>query len=283
MLFGRVLITAESEKWAVTAARSATGFGSSIIMSPAEAGMEGPPVPPESTPDRRPGRNILIFQRSPRDLKRQMIARISQCILTCPTTSAFDGLPAAKKRIEAGKAIRLFGDGYEKQDQLGQRNVWKIPVMEGEFIIEESFGVGRGVAGGNIIIMADSTPSGLRAAESAIEAICRVRGVIVPFPGGICRSGSKVGSMKYKQPASTNQQFCPTLVGLIHDSKVPAGVKSVYEIVVNGMNLEGVRKAVGAGIRAAMEAPGVVGISAVNFGGKLGPYRIGLKEALEAA
>lgn len=283
MFVGRVLITAENEKWAVTAAKTATGFGSSIIMSPAEAGMEGPMIPPESTPDHRPGVMIQIYQRTPRDLKRQMILRIAQCVLTCPTTSAFDGLRKAKNRIQAGRAIRLFGDGYEKQDRLGDRVVWRIPVMEGDFVIEDSFGARKGIGGGNFIIMADSPSNGLKAAENAVEAISRIKGVIVPFPGGVCRSGSKVGSAKYKQPASTNHQFCPSLVGSVQDSKLPEGVKSVYEIIINGLNLESVTKAMGAGIRAAIDTAGVVRVSAVNFGGKLGPYHIDLKEALRSA
>jgi formylmethanofuran--tetrahydromethanopterin N-formyltransferase len=156
MIVGRILITAENEKWAHVSANSATGFASSIIMSPAEAGIEGVTVPPNKTPDGRPGVNIQIWHRTGHEFKSQMLSRIGQCILTCPTTAAFDSIYGAKKRLKIGRAIRLFGDGYQKKDTLGDRIIWRIPVMEGEFIIEDRFGVRRGVAGGNFLIMADT-------------------------------------------------------------------------------------------------------------------------------
>ncbi len=280
MIVGRILITAENERWAQIAANSATGFASSIIMSPAEAGVEGVPVPSDKTPDGRPGVNIQIYHRTGRDFKSQMIVRIGQCILTCPTTSAFDAMYGAKKKLKIGRAIRLFGDGYQKKESLGGRVVWRIPVMEGEFTIEDRFGVRRGVAGGNFIIMADTQRNCLVAAENAMAAVGSVEGVVAPFPGGICRSGSKVGSNKYKLPASTNDPFCPTLRGTITDSKVPEGVGSVYEIIINGIDLSSVRRAMAEGMRAASTVEGVVKITAVNFGGKLGPFKIPLREAL---
>jgi formylmethanofuran--tetrahydromethanopterin N-formyltransferase len=283
MVVGRILVTAANPNWAVIAGKTATGFASSIIMSPAEAAIEGGTVPPERTPDGRPGVFIQMWHRSRRELKVQMIARIGQCILTCPTTAAFDALPDAVRRLKVGLALRKFGDGFQKRDKLGDRNVWRIPVMEGEFIIEDRFGVKKGVAGGNFIIMADSQPSALEAAEKAVEAMVAVEGVVLPFPGGICRSGSKVGSMKYKLPASTNHPFCPTLRTSISDSKVPATVQSVYELVFNGLDEEIVKKATGVGIVAAAKTPGVVKITAVNFGGKLGPYQIQLVDALKSA
>ncbi|MGQ9542649.1 MAG: formylmethanofuran--tetrahydromethanopterin N-formyltransferase [Candidatus Bathyarchaeia archaeon] len=281
MIVGRILITAENESWASVAASSAVGFASSIIMSPAEAGIEGVPVPPSQTPDGRPGVNIQIYHRTGRDFKLQMLSRIGQCILTCPTTSAFDSMHGARKKLKIGRAIRLFGDGYQKRDVIGGRTVWRIPVMEGEFIIEDKFGIKRGVAGGNFIIMADTYKNGLAAAENAVAAIRSVEGVITPFPGGICRSGSKVGSKKYKLPASTNHPFCPTLRGILPESKVPEGVNSVYEIVLNGIDLECVKRAMAEGIRAASSIEGVQKITAVNFGGKLGPFKISLREILE--
>ena len=283
MVVGRILVTAANPNWAMIAGKTATGFASSIIMSPAEAAIEGGTVPPERTPDGRPGVFIQMWHRSRRELKVQMIARIGQCILTCPTTAAFDALPDAVRRLKVGLALRKFGDGFQKRDKLGDRNVWRIPVMEGEFLIEDRFGVKKGVAGGNFIIMADSQPSALEAAEKAVEAMVAVEGVVLPFPGGICRSGSKVGSMKYKLPASTNHPFCPTLRTSISDSKVPATVQSVYELVFNGLDEEIVKKATGVGIVAAAKTPGVVKITAVNFGGKLGPYQIQLVDALKSA
>lgn len=280
MIVGRIMITAENEKWAQQAAISATGFASSIIMSPAEGGIEGKAVPPDKTPDGRPGVNIQIYHRTGHEFKSQMLTRIGQCILTCPTTAAFDSIYGAKKRLKIGRAIRLFGDGYQKKDTLGDRTIWRIPVMEGEFIIEDKFGVRRGVAGGNLLIMADTLKNALSATESAVAAIRSVEGVVTTFPGGICRSGSKVGSNKYKLPASTNHPFCPAIRGSIDDSKVPDGVGSIYEIVFNGIDLACVKKSMAEGIRAASSGDGVVKISAVNFGGKLGPYKISLRELL---
>ena len=282
MVAGRMLVTAVNEKWATVAGKTATGFASSIIMSPAEAGVEGSAVPPEKTPDGRPGVFVQIWHRSRRELKLQMLTRIGQCILTCPTTAAFDAMPDAKRTLKVGRALRKFGDGFQKRDKLGDRTVWRIPVMEGEFVIEDKFGVRRGVAGGNFIIMADSQASGLEAAEKAVEAMGTVDGVVLTFPGGICRSGSKVGSLKYKLPASTNHPFCPTLRASLPESKVPETVKSVFELVFNGLDTELVRKATGLGIMAATKVPGVVKITAVNFGGKLGPYQIQLVDALKS-
>jgi len=282
MIAGRILITADSEKWALTSARAATGFASSIIMSPAEAGIEGRVVPSSETPDGRPGVIIQIYHRTGHEWKMQMLGRVGQCVLTCPTTAAFDAMPDAKKRIRIGRAVRMFGDGFEKKDVLASRNVWKIPVMEGEFIIEDRFGVRRAAAGGNFLIMADSHSSGLKAAEKAVEAILTVPGVVLPFPGGICRSGSKVGSKKYKLGASTNDPFCPKLRGLVADSKVPEGVGSVYELVFNGLTPGHLKRATAVGIKAAIQIPGVKKITAVNFEGKLGPVKISLREALKS-
>jgi formylmethanofuran--tetrahydromethanopterin N-formyltransferase len=283
MWAGRILITAESEKWALTAAHVATGLATSVIMSPAEAGIEGK-VPADKTPDSRAGVQIQIYNRNRFDLKSQMILRIGQCIMTCPTTSVFDAMPNAKRRLKIGRSIRLFGDGFQKKTLVGNRKAWKIPVMEGHFIVEDSFGAAEAIAGGNFLILAKDGNSGLEAAEEAAKAIrTNAREVIMPFPGGICRSGSKAGSLKYKLAASTNHPFCPTLRTLVPDSQIPEGVNCVYEIVVNGLTVDVVRRAIGEGIRAAAAVRGVVRISAGNYGGKLGPYKAFLKEAVEAA
>jgi len=281
MWVGRVLITADSEKWALTAANVATGFASSIIMSPAEAGVEGL-VSPEETPDGRVGALIQIYHRTRAALKNQMVLRIGQCIMTCPTTAAFDGLPDAKRKLKVGRSIRLFGDGFQRKDMVGDRKVWKIPVMEGVFIVEDTFGAAQAIAGGNFLILAENRSAGLKAAEEAVNAIKNnVKGVILPFPGGVCRAGSKAGSLKYKLKASTNHPYCPVIRKLIPESKVPKNVKSVYEIVINGLNLDVVKQAMAEGIKAAVKVPGVVKISAGNYGGRLGPYKAYLKEVLE--
>ncbi|MEM3761011.1 MAG: formylmethanofuran--tetrahydromethanopterin N-formyltransferase [Candidatus Bathyarchaeia archaeon] len=276
-----VLITADSEKWALTAASVATGLATSVIMSPAEAGIEST-VPPEKTPDNRVGVLIQIYNRSRFELKNQMILRIGQCIMTCPTTSAFDAMPNAKRKLKVGRSLRLFGDGFQRKEIVGNRKGWKIPVMEGNFFVEDSFGAAEAIAGGNFLILAKDKLSGLKAAEEAVEAIKnKASEVILPFPGGICRSGSKAGSLKYKLKASTNHPFCPGLKALVQDSQVPENVNCVYEIVINGLTIEAVKKAMGEGLRAAASVPGVVRISAGNYGGKLGPYKAFLKEVLE--
>jgi len=277
---GRVLITADDEKWALTAAEVATGFATSVIMAPAEAGVEGL-VPKEKTPDGRVGALIQIYNRNRFELKAQMMLRIGQCIMTCPTTAAFDALPNAKRRLKVGRSLRYFGDGFQKKGVVGGRKVWRIPVMEGEFVVEDSFGAVEAIAGGNFLILARDKMTGLQAVEEAVKAIKKGAGeVIMPFPGGVCRSGSKAGSLKYKLKASTNHPFCPTLKKVVADSQLPEDVNAVYEIVINGLTLEAVKKAMGEGIKAAMNVPGVLRISAGNYGGKLGPYKAFLKEVL---
>lgn len=281
MLAGRILITAQNEKWAKTAAATATGFASSIIMSPVEAAMEGPIIPPDKTPDGRVGVMIQMYHTSKPELKGQMMTRLGQCILTCPTTAAFDGLPSLKRKLKIGDAIRMFGDGFEKKDIIGGRKVWRIPVMEGEFILEGRFGVKNAIAGGNLLIMAKDQLSALEAAEKTVETIQELQAVVLTFPGGICRSGSKTGSMKYKLAASTNHPFCPQLREQVSETQIPEGVNSVYEVVYNALDQDLLMQATAKGIKAASSVPGVVKISAANFGGKLGPVQIRLKEAVE--
>ncbi len=280
----RILVTAENSRWTLIAARVATGLGTSVIMCPGESGLESL-VSPKSTPDGRVGALIHIYDRDFPTLKLHTIVRVGQAILTCPTTAAFDGLPGVKRRILVGSSLAKFGDGFEKKDTMNGREVWRIPVMEGEFIVEDSFGVVKGVAGGNILILAKSREAGLRAAESAVDMVRRnARNVILPFPGGIVRSGSKVGSLKYpKLGATTNHRYCPTLRNVIGDSALPPEVKSVYEIVINGLSVEDVTRAVGFAILGAAKVPGVVKIDAGNYGGKLGQYKIHLKDAVQAA
>jgi formylmethanofuran--tetrahydromethanopterin N-formyltransferase len=281
MWAGRILITAANEKWAKIAAKTASGFASSIIMSPAEAALEGL-ISADQTPDGRPGAIIQIYHNSRGGLKQQMSLRIGQCIMTCPTTAAFDALPKAKRRVKIGRTLRLFGDGFQKSGELAGRKVWRIPVMEGEFIVEDDFGIMKAVASGNMLILAKDWKSSLKAAEEAKEAISKkVAGVIMPFPGGLCRSGSKVGSINYKLPASTSHQYCPTIKKLVPDTKLSDEVNSVQEIVINGLNQKVVKAAMSEGIKAAIEVPGVLKITAGNYGGKLGPYKANLKEILD--
>lgn len=278
MWAGRILVTADSDGWALTAAQTATGLATSVIMSPAEAGIETI-VSPDKTPDNRVGILIQIYNRNRFELKRQMILRIGQCIMTCPTTAAFDAMPNAKRKLKVGRSLRLFGDGFQKKALIGDRKVWKIPVMEGDFIVEDAFGCAEAVAGGNLLILAKDRLSGLGAAEASVKAMkARAGEVILPFPGGVCRSGSKAGSLKYKLPASTNHPFCPKLRAFVPDTQVPENVNCIYEIVIDGLSVEAVKRAMGECVKAAANVAGVVKISAGNYGGKLGPYKAYLKE-----
>ena len=280
MWAGRVLITADSERWALTAATVASGLATSVIMSPAEAAVEGF-VSAEETPDHRAGVLMQIYNRNRFDLKGQMILRVGQCVMTCPTASAFDGLPEAKRKLKVGRAIKLFGDGFQKKDMVSGRKVWRIPVMDGEFVVEDSFGAVEAIAGGNFLIEAKDKQSGLAAAEKATEAIrANARAVIMPFPSGVCRAGSKSGSLKYKLKASTNHPFCPTIKTVVTDTQLSEDVGCVYEIVINGLNVEAVKKAMSVGLATAVGVPGIVRISAGNYSGKLGPYRAFLKECM---
>jgi len=208
--------------------------------------------------------------------------RIGQCTLTCPTTAAFNGLPG-KRVLKVGSSLRYFGDGFQKKALVGGRKCWKIPVMEGNFVVEDGFGAQEGVAGGNFMIFAESEEAGLKAAEAAADSIRKnAEDVIMIFPGGICRAGSKAGSLKYKLKASTNHPYCPTIRTLVPDSVVPEGVTCVYEIVVNGLNLDAIKNAMKYGVTAAACQPGVVKISSGNYGGKLGPFKAFLKDAIGA-
>ena len=277
----RPIITAVTEEWAYKAAVEAVGFATSTIGCPAEAGIDCF-VSADDTPDGRPGYAILICA-SKKKLKEQVVERLAECILTAPTTAVFDGLSDVVAEVAEKLPVKLhfFGDGYEEKREVGGRTVWAIPIMEGEYIGEEEFGAIKGVAGGNFFIMGENQMAALVAAEAAVDAISGVCGVITPFPGGIVASGSKVGSKKYKfMGASTNEAYCPTLKDKVEGSKVPDGVKAIYEIVIDGVDEESVKVAMAEGIRAATKVPGVKFISAGNFGGSRGPFRFDLKDVL---
>lgn len=273
----RVLITAVNERWAVEAAKETTGFGTSVIACPCEAGIDTI-LSTEETPDGRPGVAIMICHFKKDGVKEQLLTRTAECVLTAPTAAMFNGLEAEEK---LPIKLHFFGDGYEYEKEVGGRKVWAIPIMGGEFICEEEYGVKSGVAGGNFFIFAKEQMSALTAAENAASAIGHVEGTITPFPGGVVSSGSKIGSKKYKfMHATTNERFCPTLRDKVEDSEIPEGVNAVYELVINGVSEEAVKEAMRAGIKAAVKVPGVVEITAGNFGGKLGKYQFKLKDVL---
>jgi formylmethanofuran--tetrahydromethanopterin N-formyltransferase len=280
MRAARVLVTAASERWVLEAARSFTGFATSVIGCKCEAGIEAL-LPGDRTPDGRPGASLLLFAMDTDGLGKRLLERIGQCILTCPTTACFDGLPEAPRRAPAGGQLRVFGDRHQASKVIGGRRYWRVPVMEGEFLVEESFGVVEGVGGGNFLILAESAAAALAAAEASVEAIGPVPGVILPFPGGVVRSGSKVGSSYPGLVASTNEAYCPTLRASVRTA-LPDGVNSVLEVVIDGIGEEPVADAKRAGVRAAAAAPGVRAITAGNYGGKLGKYHFKLHELLRS-
>jgi formylmethanofuran--tetrahydromethanopterin N-formyltransferase len=202
--------------------------------------------------------------------------RVGQCVMTCATTAAFDGLPEAEERVPLGRHLRFFGDGFQKSKLVGGRRYWRIPVMDGEFLIEESLGVAKGVGGGNIILQAIDAAAGLVAARRAAEAVAAVPGAITPFPGGVVRAGSKVGSRYRALVASTADAYCPTLRGRV-ESRLHPEANCAYEIVIDGTDEATVATAMAAAIRAAA-CPGVLRIGAGNYGGKLGKFHFHLRE-----
>ena len=272
----RVVITAASQEWAYKAAACATGFATSRIGCPCEAGIERS-LSSKETPDGRPGVSILICADK-KNMRSNVAGRISQCILPTPTASAFDGFPDAAFRFYT--KMHYFGDKYEERCMVGGRNCWKIPVMEGDYVGEERFGTVKGIAGGNFLVMGKDQQSALSGAVAAVEKITGTGGVITSFAGGIVASGSKVGCSNYRfpMPASTSHLLCPTLKGRIPGSLVPDGVTSLYEIVLNGIDEISLKNAMRTGIQAAAETGTVKYIGASNFDGKLGQYRIALHE-----
>ena len=280
MTAARLIVTAETPAWAQIAGQVVTGYASSVIGCDAEAGMERA-LNGDETLDGRPGVSLLFFAFNRDALQKAAVNRVGQCILTCPTTACYNGLPIVKgKTIRIGGNLRFFGDGWQFSKKLEGRRYWRMPVMDGEFTCEDVFGTIKGVAGGNFLILAASQAEGLAAAEAAVAAMRQVPGVIMPFPGGIVRSGSKVGSRYKKLRASTNDAYCPTLRGKVK-SALPDGVNAVYEIVIDGVDQNAVEQATRVGIRAAC-IPGVLGITAGNYGGKLGPFHLHLHHLLQA-
>lgn len=279
MRFVRLIVTAHDEYWLEAAAREFTGYASSVIACDAEAGVERR-LAAEDTPDGRPGLAMLVFGFSTDALAKAVPNRVGQCLMTCPTTAVFDGLDEGEDRIALGKQIRFFGDGFQKSKLLDGRRYWRVPVMDGEFLVQETLAVGKGVAGGNLILQGRTLEAALAAARRAVEAVRPLAGVITPFPGGIARSGSKVGSRYKKLPASTADAYCPTLRGRVETQLLPEA-NYALEIVIDGVDESAVGAAMTAALRAAA-GEGVVAIGAGNYGGKLGKFHFRLHELLAA-
>ena len=278
MRVARLVITGRTMGWAREAAVKLTGFATSVIGCKCEAGIERE-LSDTETPDGRPGVSVLFLTMDKASLPEQLIVRVGQTVLTCATTACFDGLPDAPDRLPVGKALLVFGDGFQASKLIGGKRYWRIPVMEGEFLIEETFGMLKGVGGGNFLILARDAEAALAAAEAAVAAMTGVPGVILPFPGGVVRSGSKVGSKRYRNMiATTNDAFAPTLKA-VTQSQLPEVVNGVLEIVLDGIDGPSIEAAMRAGIRAACR-PGVHTITAGNYGGKLGPHHFYLRKIL---
>jgi formylmethanofuran--tetrahydromethanopterin N-formyltransferase len=278
MRAARLIITAHNERWVRECVAKLTGFATSVIGCKCEAGLERL-LNPDETPDGRPGGAVLFMTPGKSDLPKRLAERVGQTVLTCPTTACFDGLPDSDERVPVGQWVRFYGDGFQASKVIGGRRYWRIPVMEDEFLVEHDFGMVKGVGGGNFLILATSSIAALDAAEAAVAAIEALPNVILPFPGGIVRSGSKVGSRRYQGLiASTSDTYCPTLRPL-GASALPENVHSVLEIVIDGLDAASVVRAIRIGIEAACR-PGVVAITAGNYGGKLGPHHFHLHKIL---
>lgn len=275
--FARLVVTAHDDHWLAAATRAVCGYGTSVIGCDAEVGVERP-LSPEETPDGRPGAAVLLFAFSTEAVGRAVGNRTAQCLLTCPTTAVFDGLPAASERVPLGGHVRYFGDGFEKTRILGGRTYWRVPVMDGEFFIEDSAGVEKGVGGGNFLVEGVSLDVTLAAVRRSVEAIAGLPDAITPFPGGAVRSGSKVGSRYAALRASTNEAFSPALVGRVATELHPEA-SACIEVVIDGGSESAVAAAMAAGIRAAA-GDGIPEIAAGNYGGKLGKFQFRLHDVL---
>ncbi len=281
MVGTRLVVTAVSEYWVQIAANQICGFATSVISCDSEAGIERF-ISTDESPDGRPGVSILLFSFGSKGLEKAVVNRVGQCILTCPTTACYNGISDGdpEKQINIGGQLRYFGDGFQVSKKLGGKRFWRIPVMDGEFLCEEKFGTLKGVGGGNLILCGINQEVTLKSAEVAVKAIDSVSGVITPFPGGVVRSGSKVGS-KYKTlKASTNDAYCPTLKSLTK-SLLDEDVRAVYEIVIDGLTADVVQDGMKAGLHAACGVEGLKVITAGNYGGNLGPFHFHLKEILD--
>jgi formylmethanofuran--tetrahydromethanopterin N-formyltransferase len=278
----RLVITAHSLTWARHAAVSATGFATSVIACGCEAGIERE-LGPDETPDGRPGVAVLIFSMSGKELVKQVERRVGQCVLTCPTTAVFAGI-AEGEAIALGKNLRFFGDGWQIAKLINGVRYWRVPVMDGEFVAQETTAVTKAVGGGNLLMLASGIDAALAAAEAAVRAMQALPNVVMPFPGGVVRSGSKIGSKYASLSASTNDVFCPGLYGLAAKSELTPDVRCVLEIVIDGLTDADVGAAMRAGMQACIAigaAGGLLRLSAGNYGGKLGPYHFHLHRLLE--
>ena len=276
-----VIITAETPAWAMIAAGTMTGFATSVIGCGVEAGVAAE-VPPDATPDGRPGVRVLLFGFDRPSLQAQLVKRVGQCVLTSPGSACFAGADGVA-RLKLGSALRVFGDGHQVAKRLEGRRFWRIPVMDGEFVCEHDTGAVEGaVGGGNLLFLGRDFAGTLACAEAAVASARTIPDVILPFPGGVVRSGSKIGSRYTGMIASTNDAYCPTLKGRPGSALDPE-VGVVLEIVIDGLSSDAVAAAMEAALHAAAavgEANGLLKITAGNYGGQLGRHHFHLADLL---
>jgi formylmethanofuran--tetrahydromethanopterin N-formyltransferase len=278
-IYAEVLVTARDRTWLDHAVAAATGNASSSILNDCEAGLDRYVGPGGDetfpTPDGRPG--ALLQFHVPRFRKdrvealgRSLLVRVSQNVLTCATCACFCPDPG-ENVYRLGRKVAFFGDGYQFRAERHGRRVWVVPILGGEFVIDRRFGWREGLMGGNLWFMGQDADAALRAAGQAARAAAGVPGVILPFPGGVAASGSKAGSRYTFSVASTYEAYCPTLREKLGEkSRLPPGVGAVMEIILNGRDLETISRATQAALAASVATPGLVKISAGNYGGRLG-------------
>lgn len=274
MHYTRLIVTALDDAWLDAGLREFTGYSTSVIACDLEVGIERR-LTPDETPDGRPGASVMCFGFSSDALAKAVPNRTGQCLMTCPTTAVYNGLFDTEKKIALGKTIRYFGDGYQKSKQIAGRRYWRIPVMDGEFLVEDRLGTSKGVGGGNLIVQGVDLAATSDAVRRAVAAVADLPGVILPFPGGVARSGSKVGSRYKGLMASTSDAFCPTLRGRV-PTKLHADAQCAMEIVIDGIDAPTVASAMQLALQAAA-GDRVVAITAGNYGGKLGKFHFQLR------
>lgn len=277
-LYAELLITARDRRWLDHAVAAATGNASSTILCDCEAGRDryaGPGGDGTPTPDGRPGAIVQFHvPRFRKDrveaLEKAILTRVSQNVLTCPTASCFN-LIDSEPFFKLGRKIAFFGDGYQTRDVRHGRRVWVIPTMGGEFVIERRAGYRDGIMGGNLWFLGRTEEAALLAAEKAVAAVDATPGTITTFPGGVAASASKAGSRYSFLVASTNHPYCPRLKERLgSESRVPDGVTSIMEIIINGRDMDSVARATHVAIDACRGVPGLLKVSAGNYGGRLG-------------
>jgi formylmethanofuran--tetrahydromethanopterin N-formyltransferase len=284
-LFCRIIITAKDETRLKRAAYGSTALPM-VVVGRTEGGVETW-LTSKQTPDKRLGAIVQFwgatdeskpFENSLKKFVKEVSYRIRQEILVEPTTAIFNSWESEKK-FDVMDSVGHCGDGYEWEEEAYGRRVINIPLMMPSFRMERYLGYGVGVSGGNIWFMCRDENSALKAGDRALEAIHRVEGVVTPFD--VCSAGSKPETNFPEIGPTTNHYYCPSLKNKIADSKVPRGVKSIPEIVINGVSMDAVKKAMKEAINAAKNMRGVVKISAGNYDGKLGKHRIYLRELLQ--